>query len=186
MAEPAGNELDEAAVRRNARWLLLAVIGLCVLGVAAGFVAGALRDGGRGIHHPVRAALVIAAVVTVTVGMMVLVLAVFLRRPAYRRVMQFGWFERRRVWKAVKAGRPLSPREIQVTQAARDYLRRFHRLLWFTPLLAVVWLLDGVSHQGAVRWLMFALAAVYVVLVPTAIVQWRRAADRYDDALSRS
>lgn len=186
MVESAGEEFDEVAVRRNARGLLLSVAGLCVVGVAAGFVAGALHDGGHGVHHPLRAALILAAVVTVTVGVMVLVLAVFLRRPSYRRVMQFGWFERRRVWKAVKAGRPLSPREIQVARAAHDYLRRFRWTVWFTPFLAATWLANGLTHHGAVRWLMIGLAAVYVGLVPAGIRQWRRAADRYDDALSRS
>lgn len=186
MTEPAGDELDEVAVRRNARWIVLAVAALCVLSVVAGFVAGALRDGGRGIHHPARTALVVAAVVTVMVGVTVLALAVFLRRPAYRRVMQFGWSERRRVWKAVKAGRPLSLREVQVAQAARDYLRRFRRTMWFAPVLVVIWFLDGLTQHGAIRWLMIGSAAVYAVLTPAGIWQWRRAADRYDDVLSRS
>lgn len=186
VAEPAREELDEAAVRRNARRLVLAVAVLCVVGLAAGFAAGALHDGGRGVHHPVRAALFIAGTAVVMVGLLVLVLAVFLRRPAYRRVMQFGWSERRRVWKAVKAGRPLSPREIQVAQAARDHLRRFRRTLWFAPVLVVIWLLDGLAQHGVIRWLMIGLAAVYAVLLPAGIWQWRRAADRYDDALSRT
>ena len=186
MAEPGGDGLDEAAVRVNVRRLLLVLAGLCVVGLGVGFVAGALHDGGRGIHHPVRAALIGVAVLTLAIGVMALVMWVFLRWPAYRRVMQFGFVDRIRVARAVKAGRPLTAHEIEVAQASRDYLRRFRRTVWLTPLVAGFWLLNGLAHQGTVRWLMIGLAALYLVLAPFAIWQWQRAADRYDDVLSRS
>ena len=188
MAEPAGADVDEWAVRRNVRWLLLAVVACSLLGVAGGVVAAVVhghRGAAGGHRHLALAVVVTVAVVVVGLGTAAVTMMVLLRRPEYRRVMQFGWFERRRVQKAVKAGRPLSPRELQVARASRDYLVRFRRPQWIWPLLAVVWLFDGLTHRGAARWLMIAGAVVYAALVPVAIVQWRRATVRYDAALAR-
>jgi hypothetical protein len=182
MTGPAGDGIDERAARRNLGLLLLAVAGLALLGVAAGTVAAVAR--GHGPRHPALAVAFGVGAVTVAVGVVAAAIAVIWRRPEYRRVMQFGWFERRRVQRAVKAGRPLGPRERAVARASRDYLVRFRRVQWVAPVVAAFWLFDGLTHHGVARWLLLAAAAGYAATVPVAMVQWRRAIDRYDRALS--
>lgn len=176
-------------MRRNVRWLLLLVVGLCLIGTTAGVLVGVLSGGPHGgrAHHPLRAALLIAGLVVMAVGVVAATLLVLLRQPVYRRVMQYGFGERRRVWKAVKAGRPLSPREAEVAGASRDYLRRFGWVVWVGGLLSVLgWLLQSVDHHGIGRWLRLAAAAAYMALLVGVTWQWRHNADRYDQALSRS
>lgn len=188
MTEPAQDGFDRVAVRRNVQRLLVFAVGLCLLGATAGVLVGVLGGGPNGgrAHHPFRAALLIVGPVVLGAGVMAAVLVVFLRQPVYRRVLQYGFGERRRVWKAAKAGRPLSAREAEVAGASRDHLRRFGWVVWVGGLLSVLgWVLQGIDHHGPGRWLRLAAAAAYVMLLAVVTWQWRRNADRYDQALSR-
>lgn len=186
MTEPTEDSIDRTALRRNIRGLVLVIVGLVLAGVAVGVVAGVLAGGDRQehAHRPSSAGVVLLIVLLmVSLGVVAVVLRFMLRRPSYRRVMQFGWAQRRAVYKAVKAGRPLTRRETQVAAAQLEYLDKNRWLSWYPLVPAAILLLNALTGHGPLRWVMLVATAVCIPLVPFSIVQSRRNLGRYRQAV---
>jgi hypothetical protein len=185
----SGDSIDRVAVRRNVRRLLLFVGALVVVAGFAAALVGVLvagdEHGGRADKHPVLGVVLVIGLPLLVLALCFLILRPIMRGSSFQAVMQFGWSERRAVYKTVKAGRPLTDRDVRVVRASLTYLERTAWSLWIWPTLAVLFVLNGLLQHGPFRWLMLALAVVYAALVPFAIRQRRRVILRYRDALSR-
>lgn len=171
-------------MRRAGRRLVLLVVGLATAGIVLGLVAG-LVGGHRDGHTALVTVLGLLAVAPGAVAAIGL-LALLLRRPSYRRVMQYGYGRRRDVWKAIKAGRPLTPEDAEVAAAQLDYLDRNHWVRWLPPVTLVFLLVEGVNDHGPLRWAVLVLAGLGAVVLPVGLVQAHRTTQRYRDALSGS
>jgi hypothetical protein len=182
------DSIDRAAVRRNTWRFLIAFGGLVLVAGAAGALVGAFHgdDGGGGPRHPFVALVAVVGVAAVTLGTAGLALWWMLRRPSYQQVMQFGWAERRQAFKAVKAGRPLDPRQVRIVRATLDYFPSSRWFLWLQPLLIAIWVFNGLTLPNLIGRLQLALAVLYAVMFPVLLWQRRRVIGRYQDALARS
>jgi hypothetical protein len=110
-----------------------------------------------------------------------------MRRPSYQRVMQYGWRERRRTLKTIKAGRPLDQRQLRIARAVLDYSQRQRWLLWLFPVLIVLWLLGGLTHRHYLSGkLEIGVAVLYLLGLPFMFWQRRRVIERTRHALDRA
>jgi hypothetical protein len=113
----SGDSIDRVAVRRNVRRLLLFVALPVVAAGFAGALVGVLvagdEHGGRADRHPVLGVVVVVGLPLLVVALCFLILRPIMRRSSFQAVMRFGWSERRAVYKTVKAGRPLTDRDVR-------------------------------------------------------------------------
>ena len=191
MSDENHDQIDRKAAWRNGRRVVLAVGVLALLSGGAGAVIGALRDHGERAGHAEHSSwflvLILFAVVVVPVVAGGAALVWLMRRPSYERVMQYGWSERRRTFKTIKAGRPLDPRQLQIARAMLDYIQRQRWVLWFLPVGIVLWLLSGVTHRDDVLGkLQIGLGVVYLLGLPWLFRQRRRVIERTQRALDRT
>lgn len=177
---------DQRAMRRNVRRLILVTVGLAVVGMGTGVLVAAVQDDRTGRRHHPNWALLAGISVGVLLAMVAVALVTVMlmgRQSSFRGVMQYGWFERRAAYKAVKAGRPLDGRQVQVVRASLAYLERSGWTIWIWPALVLIWTFNALSHEGTTRWVMLGLAAAYAALVPFALWQRRLVIARYRAAL---
>lgn len=187
----AGDPIDRIAARRNGRRLLLLVGGLALLSGVAGGVVGGLRHNGGSTDHAQHSSwflvLLIALVIVVPLGAGGAALVWLMRRPSYQRVMQYGWLERRRTFKTIKAGGPLDQRQLRIARAALDNAQQQRWLLWLFPVLVVLWLLIGITHRDDLFGKMeIGLAVLYLLGLPFMFWQRRRVIERTRRALDRA
>jgi hypothetical protein len=183
--------IDGDAARRNSRRLLQVSGGLVLLCVAAGGVAGGLRDHSRSAgpaqHGPWLLILFLIVLVVLPLGAGGAVLVRLMRRPSFQRVMQYGWSERRRTFKNIKAGRPLDERQARIARAPLDYTERQRWFLWLLSAAICIWLLNGFTHRddgwGKVQ---LGLGVLYLLGLPVMFWQRRRALERTRHALDRA
>lgn len=185
------DQIDRMAARRNGRRVLLLVGGLALLCGVVGGLVGVLRNHDEGAgpaQHSVWFLVLIVGLVTVVpLAAAAGALVWLLRRPSYQRVMQYGWFERRRTFQTIKAGRPLDPRQLRIARAGLDYTQRQRWTLWLLPVVIVVWLVNGFTHRDDVFGkLQLGLGVVYLLGLPIIFWQRRHAIDRTRQALDRA
>jgi MFS family permease len=186
-----GDPIDRIAARRNGRRLLLVIGGLGLVSGAVGGVLGGLRNHGGSTGHAQHSSwfllLLLALVIVVPLVAAGAALVWLMRRPSYQRVMQYGWSERRRTFKTIKAGRPLDQRQVRIARATLDYTERQRWILWLFPVLIVLWLLSGLTHSDDLFGkLDIGLAALYLLGLPFMLWQRRRVIDRTRHALDRA
>lgn len=167
---------------------MLLIVGLAAVGIVIGFVAALVGDHRDG-HTPSHTALVVGLgllAVALTAVVAIAMLAFMLRRPSYRRVMQYGYGQRRDVWKTIKAGRPLTVQETEIATAQLDYMDRNTWVRWLPAFTLVVLLVEGVNDHGPLRWVMLVLAGLGALVLPIGLMQTHRTERRYREALSGS
>ncbi len=183
MTEPEG-EIDERAVRHNIKKFLIIYLACVIGGGIVGAVLGAVlpHHHRRPTHHHSSAVAAVLGIVIVLVilGVAVATLYWIFHRRSYRRVMQYSLSRRRRVFRALRRGRPLSPEDRPVADAMMYLNRNWRRnLLIVFPLLILIIALDGLAHHGAARWYWIGLAVVYVFLIPYALWNQHRVERNY-------
>ena len=183
--------IDRVAARRNGLRLLLVIAGIGLLGGVAGGVFGGLQNHGGSTGHAEHSPLFVVLVLALPIMVMLIAAGAamvwLMRRPSYQRVMQYGWSERRRTFKTIKAGRPLDQRQLRIARVTLDYTEGQRWFLWLLPVLAVLWLLSGLTHSDDVFGkLQVGLGVFYLLALPFAIRQRRRVIDRTRRALDRA
>jgi hypothetical protein len=107
--------------------------------------------------------------------------AQFYRRRACWPVMQYGPMRRQRVMKELRRGRPLSAEDMPVATALVDKQRSRRR--WLVPfwvLMAINWLLLGLSDNGFMRWAFFGVTACWVAAIPLQLREQRQLIRNYE------
>ena len=175
-------DIDEAAAARSRRLTLLLVGGIAGGAALAGVLASVLLPSHP--HHPHHAS---TATIVGGITGLVLVLAASIgvvlwiyRRPGYRRIMQYGWRRRMRTVKALRRGRPIPPEDRPVAAAIIEVTRRQRWVPFLLAFLPIIWVINGFSHHGVERWIQFAIAGLYVLLLPVLLRQRRRLIRNYD------
>jgi hypothetical protein len=93
---------------------------------------------------------------------------------------------RRVIREALESGRPLTPEEVRALTAvvvAYETSGRLSLVLW--PVLTVLLVVYALDQDGWARWLMLAVAAMYVVAWPILLRHRGRTVRRYREALAR-
>lgn len=182
MQEPQ-QAIDEHAVRHNIRRFLIVYLILVLAGgLIGGLVGLAAGHHHHRAHHSAGAAGAVTALVVGVLALAVGLVSLYwvFHRRSYRRVMQYSWSRRRRVFRTLRKGKPL-PAEDRPVADAMMYLNRNWRrnLLIAFPLIILFLLLDGAMHHGGARWFWIALAVGYVFLIPVARWQQHRIEANY-------
>jgi hypothetical protein len=173
------------------RWLVLLMGALVPLAVVGGLVVPLLVAGGGdersalADRHPLAVAVVASLAALVVGAGMAAGFVWYLRRPAVRRLSRYGGPERRETGRAVRAGRPLSPRQGEMAAAQLEYLRLSGWICWLQLLVVAIFLVDGLTHHDTLARLLLAEAVLLAVLVPVTWWMRRRTMARYRAALAR-
>lgn len=186
-SELGAEDIDEHAARRSIRVTMIvlsALVFLLLLGVlAVVLIFGQVDHRPAGVHDSVPAWAVVLPLVVVGIVLapMMLWARRQYRRPAYRRVMQYGWRRRRRVVKELRRGRLLPAEDMPMAAALVDLLRSQRRLrvVIFGAML-VNFLLQGLVQHGFLRWFGFGLAAGCLVFLPFVLRQQRQMIRNYE------
>lgn len=187
---PVAEVIDEQAARRSIRVTEIAISAFLLVCLLAGLAAALIfqqadhRPGGENDGIPAWAIVLLVAAVGIPLAASAWWMHRQYRRPAYRRVMQYGWKRRRRVTKALLRGRPMSAEDMPVAAAMVELQRSQGR--WLVILLCVLplnSLYQGVIQHGPLRWFQFGVAAFMVVLLPFVLHQRRRIIRNYERLL---
>jgi hypothetical protein len=170
--------VDRVAVRRNTRRMVLAVVVGTMVAVVVGTLVGWDRHDSVG-GYVLALALPLLVVLVVAAVMMWLV-----SRSSLGRLMQYGGSERRKVFKAVRSGRPLTGRETQIAEAQVESVRRTRWTVWLQGAVAVLLVVEGILSHHPLGWFLFAVGVLNLVLVPFQVWQRRRTVARYRAALA--
>lgn len=182
-----GDSTDRAAVRRNAWRLLLLLTALSLVGIVAGVLLNRGRPSRHSSHHPLAVTVVAVAVPILVVAVVGTLMVLLLRRsPSFGRILQYGWSERRAVFKEARSGQPLSRRAVQVADAQVDLLQRTGWVVWVQALAAALLLGTGLSGRTALGWFLVAVGGFNLALVPFQVWQRGRTVRLYRTALARS
>ena len=175
---PQGQDIDEDAAQRAIRRRVTILGVLLLFALIVGTTAGLIIVHRPGFaHHAfnIWALVLPLAVVGTIVAVSVPWTRGQLRRPAYRRLMQYGERRVQRVAKDLNRGRPLSSEDMPVGAALVDLRRRQGKWPLITYVFAmVVSLFSGVINHGFLRWLFFVIAVFFVVALTLAPRDQRR------------
>lgn len=184
---PAGepSDIDDTAVKRNMRLLTGVIVGFGVLAFAAGVIVAALNPHHHGHgHRSVLGAVAGVSVVVLVVVVEVIWLRRMFRTSTYRRLMQYGWRQRRRVGKVLRKGHPVSEQDWPVATSIVAVTRRQAWTMWVMPAAVALWGVQAFTHHGFIRWLFIAAAIFGVVALPFWIKQRRAILTAYDRQLA--
>jgi hypothetical protein len=181
---PVAEDIDEHAARRSIRATLIIKSALVLFIGPAGFlIAWQVGHRPSGAHRSafVWPLVILEAVLGITIVATVLLMRRTYRRPGYRRVMQYGWRRRWRVGKDLRRGRTLSAEDMPVAKALVDLLRSQRKwMLFFYCGMPLIYLLDGLAHNGSSRWFYWGFAACFLVLMAIALRQQRQMIRNYE------
>lgn len=184
---PSAEDIDEPAARRSIRVNLIVMSAVFLSSALAGFLV--FRHIARpptGVQDGLPAwavALLVAWVGIILAASMWWVSRLY-RRPAYRRVMQYGWSRRRHVVKALLRGRAISATDMPVAKAIVDLQRSQGRwLMILFSVLPFLFVFNGFIQQGPLRWFQFGVAAYLVMFLPFIVLQRRRIIRNYERLL---
>ena len=184
---PSAEDIDEPAARRSIRVNLIVMSAVFLSSALAGFLV--FRHIARpptGVQDglPAWGVVLLVAWVGIILAASMWWVSRLYRRPAYRRVMQYGWSRRRRVVKALVRGRPLAAEDMPVATAIVELQKSQSR--WLVVLYGVMpflFVFNGFNQQGYLRWFQFGVAAYWVVFLPFIVLQRRRIIHNYERLL---
>ena len=184
---PSAEDIDEPAVRRSIRVNLIVLSAVFLSSALAGFlVFRSIDRTPTGVEKgfPAWGVVLLVAWVGIILAASMWWVSRLYRRPAYRRVMQYGWSRRRHVVKALLRGRAISATDMPVAKAIVDLQRSQGRwLMILFSVLPFISVFNGFIQQGPLRWFQFGVAAYLVVFLPFIVLQRRRIIRNYERLL---